>query len=188
MSFLAKGQPPKSPSAFGALAWRSTYTPAPATALGAPPQPAARRSSTGCTSHQPHLQSVACAFLSRARAMRALPSQWARGTPSSAGPQTLIQANFGISSPLLPSYHSITSTPHLFPTRQSVKPSPSRCRYVQSRLNPRILHLLAVPSISSPLRPAREGCACGAMEGGAMGRHERCIIFGGPEALEEQDR
>lgn len=86
-------------------------------------------------------------------------------------------SEFPISASVIPFDHQHTSPLSDSPT---VKPSPSRCRYVQSRLQK--LEFLYLSSIPSPLRPARRGVACGAMGGGCDGSRRAMHRFPGRSA------
>ena len=172
------------PAPFGVLAWRSTH-PYPATALGALPQRGAWRNSTRRASHRPHPQAVACAFLSEARAMRVFADQWARGAPSLRWATNPHSSKFRNFLSLLPSYHSITSTPHLFPTRQ---PS-SRVRQDAGMCSPAFKSSNFYTCHRFPRHCGRrEGVLHAARwEGDVMGRDGQCIVFLG-EALEGEYR
>ena len=178
MSFLAKGATSQRvPASFGVLAWRSTH-PCPATALGAQPQRGAWRNTTKRTSHKTRIQYVACTFLSEARAMRVCAGQWARGAPSLRWATNPHSSKFRNFLSLLPSYHSITSTPHLFPTRQPSSRVRQDAGMSQSRLQ--MLENF-IPAIDFPRHCGRrEGVLHAARwRGGVTGRERAMRRFSG---------
>lgn len=168
VSFLAKGQLTES-QRLRSLGLAIHGHPCPATALGALPQPAAWHNSTKYTSHRPHIPSCGLRT-SQPGTCKAGPVQpmGARHPlpPLGHKPSFKQISEFPVSASVIPFDHQHTSPLSDSPT---VKPSPSRCRYVQSRFNARILYLLAVASIPAIAADANV-CACGAMEGGAAGR------------------
>lgn len=186
VSFLVKGQPRKSPSASGALAWRSTFTPCPSDGTW-------RTATASCSAqlhrvHQPLASPPVCGLpISQPGTCNAGPAQ-----PMGARRPLLRRAtnphsskfrNFLSSASVIPFDHQHTSPLSDSPIRQAESVKMPVCPVPLETSN----FTSARGAVdSSPSRPAREGCACGAMEGGAMGRHWQCVDFSGKKRLKQK--